>query len=247
MAFDGFVSHTPLADRGGHIRAHKTPHATRTGSSPPGYHVESSFTELQHAYLGLCVAALTKLAQGEVIGGVGPEQPSLNVQIQSRFLGETALQLLFAKSVVSSTATLFESFGSLYPNLTPALDAMCKTGAAVEGAALAVLASQELLGQALDKRESHITYLAPQATRGSFTGVHPLFSEQKSYEIWCPGEALGKTIMREVGMAASVLAETPGVQEAYDLYNDVFTVGVPEIRRQIEEGMQRAISSARSS
>jgi len=251
-AFDGFKSnrdHAEYTPRGGHARPNKTPRAPEPTfgncSRLPSYDVQSTFSQPQLAYVGLCIAGLNKLARGEsLISGQNGMSP-LKEQIQARFLGDTGSHMRFGRSVADSAVAIFDRFGELYPNLTPAMEAMGRTGGS-EGADIAVGQAHRYLEIVLNGGPEALNseHLAPGASARRFTGQHPYYADERTHEVWCPGEAVGKSIIREAGKAALVLAETAGVRDRYDSYADAYDFVKVETDTMVAQSIQRMYAAA---
>jgi|GEM_PF-2489024 len=247
-AFEGGVSCplAPVERRGGYVRPKRTPRPFFPGKKTAAKavtHVESSFTAQQQAYIGLCVAGLHKLARGEVLRTADPAPLPLSEQVQLRFLGDTATRFWFDRSLANSTAAVFEDFGTLYPNLTPALGAMYYNGAVVEGITLAITDAQYVYTQLLKGKPTQSFRLGPDASSHFFTG-RPLQQDSTSHEVWCPGEAFAKTILRQAGQAATALAENPEVIAVHEVLFENHSTRILEIRSAISASIENAIMRA---
>lgn len=249
-AFAGFKApceYEEYRSRGGNERDNRSPRFPfdeMLASVHPavGYNVQSTFTNGQRAYVGVTIAGLTKLLQGEVL------LPSLGVQvsfprdIENNFCTQDAAPS-FTTAIRRSVVGLYDRFGVLYPNLTPALNAMSRTGG-TEGAGIALTSSYNMLDKALRGVPvlDRIAHVAPGASARSFTSANPPHKEKKSHEVWCPGEAVAKGIIRSAGKAAVALADKPDVQHIYSCANENLTRERVQLRQQLE-----AIVAAHSS
>lgn len=232
------------------MRPTKKPRLSPHGSAPNsvehflGSHVESSFTDEQRAYVGLCVAGLNKLARGESLRPKAGSVLSLSEDIQARFLGDTKARMHFAQSTAESAVGLYVRFGAMYPNLTPALKAMLTAGG-LSGTEIALRDTCWFLRSALHGRQvTESPHLSPVATKWNFTRVHPTNIPAMPYEVWCPGEAAAKSIIRQAGYAAVALAAQPDAIEGYNPDYDIGSWDFSHARRAIVHAVRDATAAA---
>lgn len=241
-----FAETCPVANnrRGGFVRPQKKPRPMPSENPRvrTATHVESSFNESQQAYVGLCIAGLNKLARGEVLGATDAAPLPLGERIRSRFVGDTALHGQFSRSLLSSTAAVFEDFGALYPNLTPALDAMYRGGAIVDGTVLAMADVHSIYMGMLGGVSPIYDRLGPDATGDFFTGRPSVYSPT-SHEIWCPGEAFAKTIVRQGAQAAAALVQAPEVTRARleTARAENSSISIEQMRTTITASIERVV------
>jgi hypothetical protein len=221
-AFVGFTSNRDLDEykpRGGNVRVTKKPRANRPSGLPlerlPRYGVESTFNKQQFAYVAVSIAALNKLLRGEVMQPHVAAPKPFAQGVIADFMEQDRGNLSFGRALSRNALRLYDDFGMAYPNLLPALKAMSRTGGA-EGTAIAVAASREMLCVAISGADplEDAAYLDRGASAYRFTLAHPYCIDEKTHEVWCPGEAVGKRIIREAGKAAVTLAGMP-VSESY--------------------------------
>jgi hypothetical protein len=218
-AFEDFVVHTDeygVAQRGG-FRTTDTPRVEADMPRHEDYHVESSFNPNQRAYVRASIAALHILAQGRVLAGEGGEVTPFAGRIVTHFFDQDPAKASFAQALHDAMLDLWDDFGRLYPNLTPALEAMGKV-AGIQGMRAAFLVSQDKLREALTGEEPlSKLFESPHAAIEVFTAIEPIPEiSPVEFERWCSGERFAKYLMRQAGKAAQTLASTQGIEEAHD-------------------------------
>ncbi len=194
---DFIKTHTGLDSefvRGGHPYPNKKP-LTENTHVAPNFHVEATFSEVETPYIVRCASLLTLIAKGS--DGV-----FLSSAIMANF--DVSEQRSFVHAVHLATLELITEFGSRYPNLLPALNAMFLVGGG-EGVNFAVRLSAGFLQDKL--KSANPRARKPHAPHGEFSGLHPKTANTPSeYEVICSGMILAKEIFAQADLAATQLA-----------------------------------------
>jgi len=206
-----------LIMRGGNVVERKV--RRQAGPDLPlaeGYHVESSFTPRQRELVAISIATLNLTAQGRTLQKDVTPPPAFARRVITHFKDQPAGKARFGDAIQDAIFGVVDDFGQLYPNLTPAVRVLCEVGG-IQGVSIAFnaarLAIVDIINPDAPLAGKH-TFTKHGATALHFTSSHPNSTDDpKKYEVWCSGEAVGKTIIRQSCQAASILA----APDAYDL------------------------------
>lgn len=230
-AFEDFsATRAAHGERGGYITAQtprevtdREPNSIRVVyERPEHYRVESSFSPEQKPYIGMTIALLNILARGEQRGVTNTEDadsplPTFSQRLTEHFLRQPAETASFGAAFESATLDLLEEFGRQHPNLTPALAAMMQV-AGVEGLNFTKRLVRNFLKDGLNSKlppESPRETLGYIADPSNFVAGH-VVDNILEYEVWCSGESLAKTLMRQARRSARGLARNPSIAKTYN-------------------------------
>lgn len=176
--------------------------------------------------MAISIAGLNKLVRGELLVPHKEQPGRFSEKVVADVLAQDPKRISFGGAVARRVLGLYDDFGTYYPNLLPALSAMVRTGGS-DGSDIAVSASENMLSAAIQGKDplDSSEYLAAGASAYKFSIIHPYARNEKTHEVWCPGEAVAKSIIRESGRAALTLAAIPDITAAYgtpllDPYDD---------------------------
>lgn len=217
QVFRGFVS--PLrtgffGTRGGHD-VKRTPHN-------PHHRVESSFSAEQRPYVITALGCLNVIARGIPYETAFKGTTRYSSVMEGRVANGT-IPPRFSILLMMADIDLLHYFGQLHPNLLPALEAAFDVAGA-EGMVAAITSSTDFLYGACSGKLNKHTIDASSNEENFFNSHDRLivdtigskpYPKLKSgpYEVWCSGEALAQTLMREAKVGAIALARNPVYKE----------------------------------